>query len=712
MQNNDLNIDNILVNTNNITDKKHKIYHRIANDIEYGRIYKLPEYLSVLDILRIKGPYKPLLASYYGYIGLLKMLVENGYDLKITNRDNENCLLIASYKGHFGIIDYLLENDFDINYENILGDNCYLMASNESIQFLEYLEEKGANIYHINNYNENAIVYCIMKNNIENIKYLIEQKKFIVKYNHDIDLIVRACYYNSLDIVKYFIQFIRNPNITDCYYWTLIHNNNDIYQILIKEYGNQITQKKHEMTLFQTSTNLFININRYISKEFKEKYNGILKWSILNYLEDKNDINNITSTNVNTLMILITTGNLQLIDYYHNKYSFNLEQRSLSHNDLYTLSICNKSYNVIKYLSLIGLEMDYVNINYLNYKKERYYYDIYMLYHNYLNNIKLVIDDEDNNIVSFKQLSNINSFSEEISYDNIDTECIICKDRFIHMDEVIKCKKNHLYHTSCLLLTLNNSILKFSDCLVCFQKNLLKSSNLYIWFTKPNMEYLNNQKKEEFIYMQFICDYNSKEDTNLIYPVTIHPEQYPYMLSDLSVKKGQDVKSINKNSYNISYTTTTHVKNALENNKYNKYENKILCDNIDISWTDAYKSLIEKEEKLQGEALINLINQIDNNVALSQNNNNLDILENTINNDVELTNTNIVNTLINNIDMDELDNEDGFNELDNEDDFNELDNEDGFSELNSESEYTYINSMLNDAYYKHMMLRIIVNRLN
>jgi hypothetical protein len=762
MKNNKLLYDNILTNTNNVSEDMKVFYNRIASDIELGKIYKLPEHLSVLDILRIKSPYKPLLASYYGYTGLLKLLVENGYDLNITNLDNENCLLIASCKGQFEIIDYLLENGFNINYVNRLNENCYLMGSNESIQFLEYLEKKGADIYHMNRYNENAIVYCIMKNNIKNIKYLIEQKKFIAKSHNDIDLIVRACYYNSVDIVKYFVQFIRNPNMHESYYWALIHNNKEIYETLILEYGDQITQKKHEMTLFQNSTNLFIRIYGTISKKFKEKYNGILRWSILNYLEDKNDINNITTTDVSTIMILITTGNLQLIDYYQNKYSFDLNQRSVSHNDLYTLSICNKSHNVVKYLSLIGLEMDFININYLNYKKIRYCYDIYMLYYNYLKNIKLVIDDEDNKVISFKQLNNINYIDNEIPYDCIDMECAICKDRFIHMDEIIKCNKNHMYHTSCLLLSLNNNALKFSDCFICFQKNLLRSSNLFIWFTKPDMKYLKNQKEEQIKYMKFIDEYNKKEFTNLIYPVTIQPEQYPYMLSDLSVKENQDTKIINQKSYDMAYTTTTHVKNILENSEYNASDNKILCDNLDISWINLYKSLIETDEELHGEELTNIINQIDSNVALGQNNNNSDLSDNAVIENVVLTNINIANSMLNyngltseddyngmdnegdyngmdnegdyngmdndgdyngmdnDGDYNGMDNEGDYNGMDNEGDYNEMssdeyynniDNMDEFNETNSNTDYTHINAMLNDAYYRHMMINIIIERL-
>ena len=143
------------------------------------------------------------------------------------------------------------------------------------------------------------------------------------------------------------------------------------------------------------------------------------------------------------------------------------------------LAICNKSYSVVKYLALHGLNMEFININYINYKKNRYYYDIYALYLNYLNQIKLIIDDVDNDMIVLTDFTNytdssdkntdnwyMNNITQKFDKSDIDTECVVCKENFRHMDEIIVCSNYHMCHSVCLMTTLGNDMIKYADCLI------------------------------------------------------------------------------------------------------------------------------------------------------------------------------------------------------------------------------------------------------
>lgn len=756
--------------------QKQEFCDKITKYIKNGQVYKLPEHMTVMDILRCSTELKPLLAARYGYLGLIKYLVENGYDLNCETNDKDNMLLLACHGGQYNVVDYLLQNKFDINFVNTLNENSYLYGTGVSIEFMEYLESKGANIHQLNKFDEDALVYAIDKNKEDIIRYLCEVKEFKINPNHNIDALARACYRNSMDIVPYLTNIVKKPDLFGCYYWMLVHNNLDMWNFFKEKYNINMNElKKHQLNLFQNMTNLFIFINFRPFSKLMKQYNSIQKWSILNFLENQVDINHVTTTKINTFMVIMTSGNLQLIDYYKNKYNYGLLHRNDTSNDLYTLAICNKSYSVIKYLALHGLNMEFININYINYKRNRYYYDIYALYINYLNQIKLIIDDDD--IIMLTDFTNYkdsdvkdtdnwykNNIIQKFDKSDIDTECVICKENFKHMDEVIVCSNYHMCHSVCLMTTLNNDAVKYADCLICFQQAILHPSNLYIWFSKPDIDYLKERELEKKLYLSKLESINkmmpSKNEKH-IYPITITESQYNYAIEDLRVTYNQDINETNLNSYNMCFTGLYDVHKFIDGVIQDKFNlitfdpNNIdeLCTYLDMGWYNIYKSMVHKdEETIDAEAIQNnpqLLNQLLQHINQQNNQNNNNQPAEPANNNEEEDNVDInqenidEHLMANNDDIiiDEDEEEYDEDEYDEEEyDEEEYDEDDNFPIVESDdtdpyldpvdideemiyddeapvygsiinkTEYDRLNVFMNNLYYKHMMRRTIIDK--
>ena len=245
---------------------------------------------------------------------------------------------------------------------------------------------------------------------------------------------------------------------------------------------------------------------------------------------------------------------------------------------------------------------------------------------------------------------------------------------------------------------------------------------------------------------------------NTIYPITITPEQYDYVTQDLSVVPDQNIKDINLSTYNLCFTDSYSVKKFINNQmekiikdvtNNNISENKILCNYLDVSWFNIYKSLVANDENNENnehgtdmavEILQNnpqLLQQIVQQIG--QNNNNTDEL-NDVNED-DYVEDEVEDDYV----EDEVEVEDEYEvedeiedeymndnqQIDEINEINEIDEvyEDNYLEpvgqyeestvdddapvygsvLNT-NHYDKLNVMLNSLYHKHMMRKYIINK--
>ena len=104
-----------------------------------------------------------MLASSYGHLEIVKLLVESGADINAKNNDGDNSLMSFfnspirysphSYLGEAAIavkyegVKYLLENGADINSKDKYGNTALMRASEFGrLEIVKFLVENGANI--------------------------------------------------------------------------------------------------------------------------------------------------------------------------------------------------------------------------------------------------------------------------------------------------------------------------------------------------------------------------------------------------------------------------------------------------------------------------------------------------------------------------------------------------------------------------------------
>ena len=108
-----------------------------------------------------------IIASDQGYKYKVKLLIENGADINLQDKDGDTALMWASNRSNKDVVEILIENGADINLKNKDGDTALILASNRRNQdIVELLIENGA-ILNIN-INDEATALSMAKLLIEN----------------------------------------------------------------------------------------------------------------------------------------------------------------------------------------------------------------------------------------------------------------------------------------------------------------------------------------------------------------------------------------------------------------------------------------------------------------------------------------------------------------------------------------------------------------
>jgi len=85
------------------------------------------------------------LASKYGHLDVVKLLIEKGVWINQPTNDGRGPLCVASQYGHLDVVKYLIENGADIDQPNIHGATPLSGASEYGhLDVAKYLKKKGA----------------------------------------------------------------------------------------------------------------------------------------------------------------------------------------------------------------------------------------------------------------------------------------------------------------------------------------------------------------------------------------------------------------------------------------------------------------------------------------------------------------------------------------------------------------------------------------
>ena len=149
-------------------DAKHRLLLRSAvrdNDID------LVDSLTKYDIINTNDSYPLRYASTYGYLPMVKLLINKGANL---NALHEHALRNASFFGHIEIVKLLVENGANVSANNM--ESICNAASNGHSEILEYLLTK-VDIPHDDICYKESICNAAMYGHKEIVSLLMDKKK-------------------------------------------------------------------------------------------------------------------------------------------------------------------------------------------------------------------------------------------------------------------------------------------------------------------------------------------------------------------------------------------------------------------------------------------------------------------------------------------------------------------------------------------------------
>ncbi|ORX45422.1 hypothetical protein BCR36DRAFT_585736 [Piromyces finnis] len=144
----------------------------------------------------------------YGYIHLVKYIIEQGVDINAKDNIGNNALMIASKNGFLNLVEYLIANGAFINEKNNEGRTALMYAAtNGYVNTVKYLIEHGANIESTDKDGNNALMLAVREGHFETVQYLKESGVNIHKKNlEEKNALLLAVEYDYLDLVQYLHQ--------------------------------------------------------------------------------------------------------------------------------------------------------------------------------------------------------------------------------------------------------------------------------------------------------------------------------------------------------------------------------------------------------------------------------------------------------------------------------------------------------------------------
>ena len=316
------------------------------------------------------------------------MLIKNGSNVNAKTVHNITPLLFAVSKQKEEIIEILLEAGANIYDSDLRGWTSMILSCNQNIQItnIYLLIKYGGNVNDITIENVTTLMVATKNNNIELVKFLINQKVDPnIVTNNGITALLLAIKNSNIDIVKYLLDYGANINFINKNGETPLHfacreNNLDIVSLLIK-YGANINFKSNNNTtpLLLAVHNkkneiikFLLEVGANIHDADKKGWTSILvaccitkDFSTISLLLNNSaNINDVTIENATILMIAVKNNDLEMVKYAISK---EVDINAISNNGLTALfvSIQKSNIDIFKYLLEHGANINH-KINPLN----------------------------------------------------------------------------------------------------------------------------------------------------------------------------------------------------------------------------------------------------------------------------------------------------------------------------------------------------------
>ena len=135
----------LILKLKDLLTPKEKRFLKAAEDGDFKKIKSIiDKEVNIKSLIETKDKENNtalILASKFGYIEVVKILIENGADVNAKNNDNSTALIEAAISGNYETVKLLIENEADINIKNNDGKTALDFAEeNDYKNIIELLK--------------------------------------------------------------------------------------------------------------------------------------------------------------------------------------------------------------------------------------------------------------------------------------------------------------------------------------------------------------------------------------------------------------------------------------------------------------------------------------------------------------------------------------------------------------------------------------------
>ena len=142
----------------------------------YHKAHEVMTEARLVDEKRKRDIHELLNAATTGEVSKVKLLIEKGINLNVSDETGLNALMSASHRGHVEILELLLDAGVSIDAKDSLGYTALMFSCNSGkLSCASYLIDNGANVNEVDNDGSTPIMFCTQHGYNDVVQLLLEK---------------------------------------------------------------------------------------------------------------------------------------------------------------------------------------------------------------------------------------------------------------------------------------------------------------------------------------------------------------------------------------------------------------------------------------------------------------------------------------------------------------------------------------------------------
>lgn len=196
------------VNNNGDTGLMIACYNNKENIVDY--LLNLPN--ININYINVNNEVNALIVCCIeGNLNILKKLMSHpNTNINCKTEYDLTLFLLSCQYNYLDIVDYFISINMSVNNVDFLNNNALIIACyEENLEIIKYLiENTNINIDHKNNFGNNVLLVACYENYIEIVKYLLEETKININTINNLgnNILMMSCLNNNLELLLYLIN--------------------------------------------------------------------------------------------------------------------------------------------------------------------------------------------------------------------------------------------------------------------------------------------------------------------------------------------------------------------------------------------------------------------------------------------------------------------------------------------------------------------------